>query len=300
MTSTAKTRSKKIALIAAALLLLAFGWWFSQRNIQTTDDAYIEADVSVLSPEVEGMVSKLHFTAHQRVKAGDLLVQLDDSSFKTALAAAEATLNEAGSALEEAKANADLAATDLNRAEHLASTNAGSRQSLDDARIAVRQATARIDEAQARIALATAQRDQAKLNLEHTTIRAPFDGQVGEPAVQPGTFVRTGAQLVMLVPKELHVTANFKETQISRMKVGQHATLRFDSLPGAKYIGTLSSLSPGTGSTFALLPPENATGNFTKIVQRVPVRISLPDDPSLRDKLRAGLSVEVSVDISQP
>lgn len=299
MATTSKALPKKIAIIATALLVIGFGWWLSQRNIQTTDDAYIEADISVLSPEVEGMVAGLHFTAHQNVKAGDILVQLDDGTFKNALAAAEATLTESTSALAEAEANVDQANTDLARAEHLASTNVGSRQSLDDARIALRQAAARTGEAQARIALATAQRDQARLNLEHTTIRAPFDGQVGEPAVQPGTFVRTGAQLVMLVPKELHVTANFKETQISRLKVGQHATLRFDTLPGEKYIGTVSSLSPGTGSTFALLPPENATGNFTKIVQRVPVRISLPDDPSFRDKLRAGLSVEVSVDVSQ-
>lgn len=299
MPPAAHASIKKIAIFASCLLLVGFGWWWSHRNLQTTDDAYVEADVSALSAEVEGLVDTVAFKAHQAVQKGDLLIELRSDTFKVALDIAKAGVAKAEASLDEAKASALKAQNDLARTQHLATSNVSSQQSLDDAKVAVDQAKARVEAASAGLALAIAERDRAQLDLDHTRIYAPFDGILGDSAVQAGTYVRTGAQLVMLIPKAYYVTANFKETQISKMRAGQKATLRFDSFPEKTYDGQIDSLSAGTGATFALLPPENATGNFTKIVQRVPVRISLPDDAALIGLLRAGLSVEVTVDVAQ-
>jgi membrane fusion protein (multidrug efflux system) len=299
MPISAHASIKKVALLASCLLLIGFGWWWSHRNLQATDDAYVEADVSALSAEVEGLVENVAFKAHQPVKKGDLLIELRSDYFKAALSVAEAGVAKAEANLDEAKASAQKSQNDLARTQHLATSNVSSQQSLDDAKVAVDQAKARVEAAEAGLALAIAERDHAQLDLDHTKIYAPFDGILGDSTVQAGTYVHTGSQLVMLIPQAYYVTANFKETQISKMRAGQKATLRFDSLPDKTYEGQIDSLSAGTGSTFALLPPENATGNFTKIVQRVPVRISLPQDAALMSLLRAGLSVEVTVDVAQ-
>lgn len=287
------------AFLALVLIVIIFGWWWSNRAIQTTDDAYVEADMAVLSPEVQGIIQSIDFSAHQMVKKGDILVHINQDYFKTALDAARAEREKAEASLASAEAAKTLAEINLNRVEQLANTNTSSKQSLDEARANLSQATAGVAEAKSQIELTAANEARAALDVEHCLIRAPFDGRVGESAVQPGSYIQAGMQLVALIPHERYVTANYKETQLAHLKAGQIARLKFDSFPDQEYQGTIESFSPGTGSTFALLPPENATGNFTKIVQRVPVRIRLPDNQTLKEKLSPGLSVEVSIDTSR-
>ena len=147
------------------------------------------------------------------------------------------------------------------------------------------------------LAKAHADVERARINLQDTVLRAPIDGVVGDRSARAGNYVQPGLGLLTVVPmgQGLYVTANFKETQLGRMRPGQAVTVDVDAFPDHPFRGVIDGFSPGTGAQFALLPPENATGNFTKIVQRVPVRIRLQPDPALR-RLRAGLSVEVSVD----
>ncbi|MBV8168822.1 MAG: HlyD family secretion protein, partial [Alphaproteobacteria bacterium] len=145
---------------------------------------------------------------------------------------------------------------------------------------------------------AEAAREQAQINLDYTTVTAPVDGAVGDRSARVGLYVQPGMTVMTIVPmgRDIYVVANFKETQLARMYRGQRVGLSIDAFPGPTVHGTVDSLAPGSGAVFSLLPPENATGNFTKIVQRVPVKILLDDDPVL-DRLRPGLSVIVNVDV---
>ncbi len=230
----------------------------------------------------------------------------------------QSTIRQQHAELAAKSAQASFAATDAARYHSLAQTAAGSRQdaqrtdALDvQARAAVAAADAALEAAQqqlkvfeAQIAEATAAAAQAqadlqtaRLNLEYTDIRTPIDGYVGNRAAEVGTYVTAGTYLVSVIPSSgLWVDANFKEDQLSRMVPGQAATVVTDVLPGHRFHGQLASLAPGTGGVFSVIPPENATGNFTKIVQRVPVRIRLDADDATLRMLRPGLSTTVSVD----
>ncbi len=228
-----------------------------------------------------------------------------------------------GSAIVSAQAQFDSAkAVELNavqtqnRASQLVQTNAGSRQALDDATRArataeanVSAASAGIDAAKSQLAILDAQQlaatkqldelkvalDKAKHDLEFTAIKAPFDGVVANRAVEPGQFVGAGTRLLAVVPTQLSfITANFKETQIASIHPGQRATITVDAFKGESFEGTVESLAPASGSEFSLLPPDNATGNFTKITQRLPVKITLP--PELASRMRPGLSATVTID----
>jgi membrane fusion protein (multidrug efflux system) len=341
-----RRRSGRLALAALGLgALIAAGyyahyWWTTGQFIETTDDAYVGADVTPIAPHVAGFVRQVLVTDNQRVEAGQVLVRLDQRDLRAAVNRAEAVLaaQEASLASLQAKrvqqqsaidgATADLAAKqaraafadhDEERYRALALTAAGSQQTAekalaDDAgaraAVATAQATlqaarqqlavidTQLDEAKAKVRQAEADLRIAQSNLGYTEIVAPVTGYVGDRSAQVGAYVATGTNLLAIVPaKGLWVDANFKEDQIARMKPGDSATIVADALPGRAFHGHVQSLAPATGAVFSVIPPQNATGNFTKIVQRVPVRIKLDADAAELGLVRPGLSTTVSVDL---
>ncbi len=233
-------------------------------------------------------------------------------AFQTSLVA------QASATIASAEAHLARARQDFARAEQLLEKDFVSRQKFDAAHAELREASANLKKARAeseaqkqkvgvfaarrtelaaRLAEAEAALELAEHDLDHTVIRAPVDGVVGSKGVRIGQYVRPGSQLLLLVPvDDIYVVANFKETQIARMRAGQPVDLAFDAFPDYTIEGRIESFSPASGSEFSLLPPENATGNFTKVVQRVPIKIGLPVRHSLAGYLRPGLSVEVSID----
>ncbi|MGU3287411.1 HlyD family secretion protein [Methylobacterium mesophilicum] len=336
---------KRAAFCGIALLALAGGgfygrfWWETGRFIESTDDAYVGGDVTVIASRVPGIVAKVLVRDNQRVVAGDLLIRLDDRDYRAALAKAEASVEGQDAALlnlaatrrlqeaviaqnraELAGAEAEAARTrfDVDRYRELSAKSYASEQRFqqadaDDkkATSAVAKARASLDAAERRIAVidtqsrqadaaraqAVAERDAARLNLGYTEIRAPTDGVVGNRSARAGSYATTGAGLIALVPADgLWVDANFKESQLAQMRPGQTVGIVADVLPDETFTGHVESLAPATGAQFSVLPPENATGNFTKIVQRVPVRIRLDGDGGRLGRLRPGLSVTASVD----
>jgi membrane fusion protein (multidrug efflux system) len=334
-----------VAAIGGALLLiaaLAFGWyWFTElRWLESTDDAYTQADNTIISPKVAGYISELLVTDNQVVKAGELLLRIDPRDYQAAVKQAEADVASAEAnirnvdaqiAAQQAvidQARADIAAAQANltfsqqeyaRYLELARTGAGTVQRAQQAAADAREKAATLQHNQATldqavkqtgvlktqrgVAEASLQRnraalEQAKLNLGYTAITSPIDGAVGDRSARLGQYVQPGTQLMMIVPMRtgIYVVANFKETQIRRMFRGEAADITIDTFPGVHLKGTVDSLAPGSGAQFALLPPENATGNFTKIVQRVPVKILFASDDPVLAQLRPGLSVTATVD----
>jgi membrane fusion protein (multidrug efflux system) len=336
---------KQLMLAGLALLLIAgaaYGryWWSTGRFIERTDDAYVGGNVTVLAPHVPGFVSQIRVADNQYVKAGNLLVTLDDRDYRAKLAHAEAAvqrqqatlanlhaqyelqqsmIGQAEAALASAKAAEIFAAQEASRYRALAATSYGSVQNdqktaaadrvaqaavaaAEASLAAARQKLAVLDtesaETQADLAQAEADLNTAQLDVGYTEIRSPIDGYVGDRGAQIGAYVTTGTNLLSIVPAHgLWVDANFKEDQLAGMRTGQPVTIVADVLPGRTFQGHVVSLAPATGAVFAVIPPENATGNFTKIVQRVPVRIAIADGDGTLGVLRAGLSVTASVDI---
>jgi membrane fusion protein (multidrug efflux system) len=336
---------RKLILSVVALGALAGGayyghqYWIDGRFMISTDDAYVEGDITNISPKVTGYVAKVNVLANQHVKAGDTLVTLDNGDYKIAAEQADAQI--ATQKLTLARYDAQIAAAKsavtqteaqktaleatvrgaeitLARQQDLATKKAGVRADLDNAQVAYDQAKANlagadsaIASAQANIAVVTAQRAEAESqihslqlqkakaerDLSFTILKAPFDGVVGNLAVQDGDLVSPGQRLAALVPIEnLYIEANFKETQVAGIKPGAKVKVEIDALEDHVIEGTVESISPASGSVFSLLPPENATGNFTKVIQRLPVRIALPKSVLESGHLRAGLSVVVEVD----
>ncbi|GGA40081.1 transporter [Dyella nitratireducens] len=327
-----------ILLAIAGLVALVY-WWVVGRFIQSTDDAYLQADSVTVAPKVSGYVTDVYVGDNATVKAGDALVRLDSRQYQAALDQATATVDarqadiaraQAGiqqqqAAIEQARAQLQVAQVSSKHAEDevrrygpLAKTGAESGDQLsvlisnrDQARATLAADKAALDQAQARVAdlnaqiaqaraqleAAQASAKQSQLDLQDTLIRSSLNGRVGDRTVRVGQYAQPGTRLMTVVPvQSIYLTANFKETQIGRMRAGQPATVHVDALPDADLHGVVDSFAPGTGSQFALLPPENATGNFTKIVQRVPVRIRIHTDEQTRKRLVPGLSVTVDVD----
>ena len=336
---------KKALLLAAILLsgmgvaVFAHNWWMVGRFIETTDDAYVGGDVTVIAPEVSGFIAKLAVADNQEVRAGDLLVKLDDRDYRAALAKAEAAVAiqaatltnlEATHHLQEAiisQAQAEIAATDAEtmrahddqaRYQKLVKSGAASAQNSEKADTDYKEAVAAGDKARAALTAAqrtldvietqklqtqaawqqaVAERDVAKLNLGYTELRAPINGIVGNRSAQVGAYAQTGSQLISLVPAHgLWIDANFKENQIAGMQAGSPVMVKVDLMGGKVFHGHVVSIAPATGAQFSVLPPENATGNFTKIVQRIAVRIVLDDEMAAGGQLRPGLSVTAKVD----
>jgi len=342
---TAKPRSprKPIFMGIGAIALIAGVWFAYQyitvgRFIVSTDDAYVGVHMSIISPKVSAYVVDVPIVDNQSVKAGQVLVRLDDGDYRLALDqaksklatqnaqiltfdaqinAAQAAAAQARAQLDSAKATVVKTEADFRRTSALTAKDYSTKASLD-ATIAARDSAhaqvkadeAGIQSADANIALLIAQRkqavqvakelqvavDQAARDLSFTVIRAPFDGVIGNRSVQVGDYVTPGKRLAAVVPLDkVYVDANLKETQLGPVAVGQTASVEVDALGGEALKGTVVSVAPASGSQFSLLPPENATGNFTKIVQRVPVRIAVPVSEA-KGRLRPGLSVVVGID----
>nr|WP_105385896.1 HlyD family secretion protein [Neorhizobium alkalisoli] len=338
-----KRRGYMLPIIALALLSGAgwygYNWWTDGRFLVSTDDAYVEGNLAVISPKVSGYVAKVNVVENQSVKAGDPLVTLDNGDYKLALEKAEAAIESANlaiaridaqivgaqAALEQSKAQQGAleaavrgAEITQKRASELAAKSVGTTADLDNAKIALEQARANLVAGQAAVASADANigllqaqrkeavntvrtqelaRDQAARDLSFTVLKAPYDGVIGNLAVQTGDLVSAGKRLASLVPlTELYIEANFKETQIGHLQPGSKVRVHVDAYEDQPIVGTVESIAPASGAVFSMLPPENATGNFTKVVQRVPVRISIPKEDLVREHLRAGLSVVVDVD----
>lgn len=343
---TKRLSVKQAAITGAAMLLGAgmiwygYNYWTVSRFFESTDDAYVGADVTVMAPKVSGFIADVAVTDNQVVHQGDLLIRLDDRDYRAALARAEAMVAGQQATLENLDATRRLqdaiirqtqagvtsadaetvrCRDDQLRFQTLSRTAAASVQSFQKADADFKQAVAASEKARAtldaaqqqllvidtqklqtRAALdaAVADRDTARLNLGYTELRAPFDGVVGNRSARTGAFAAVGSQLIAVVPAHgLWVDANFKENQLARMHTGEVATIYADVLPDVTFHGHVASLAPATGAQFSVLPPENATGNFTKIVQRVPVRILLDGDASALGRLRPGLSVTAEVDM---
>ncbi len=342
---TVKKRNVKPYVFGLAFILAAtagafYGhqYWTVGRFMVKTDDAYLQADITVLSPRIQGYVSQILFKENDRVKAGQPVIRLDDGDDMIAVEVAKnraATLTDtlaridaqvvaAKAAVAEARARraaVDIAVhnaqTRLDRTQGLARNAVASQASLDDALDALASAKADASGADAGIAAAEAQvgvieaqraeianqkREfalavaQAERNLDLTVLRASVDGTFTNLSVKLGDLVSPGARTAAVVPADsIYVEAFYKETQLGEIHPGAVAHVSIDALGGQTFAGHVTSVSPATGSTFSLLPPDNATGNFTKIVQRVGVRVAL-DDPSVRQQMRAGLSTVVEID----
>jgi membrane fusion protein (multidrug efflux system) len=327
-----------LALGVAGAADFGYNYLTTGRYLETTDDAYVKADSTLISPKVSGYIAQVLVGDNQPVKAGQLLARIDDRDFKTALdqahadvAASEAAVRnldaqitlqqpiiEQGTAdVAAAEANAKFAQEEQARYDGLMKTGSGTVQRAQQTDAALRASNAqwqhsrsgllaaqrKVDVLTTERAKALAQFDraraveaQAALNLSYTQIKAPVDGTVGARSLRVGQYVQAGTQLMAVVPLDaVYVVANFKETQLTHVRNGQPVEIVIDSFHGTKLRGHVDSLSPASGLEFALLPPDNATGNFTKIVQRVPVKIVL-DDHALTGLLRPGMSVEPTID----
>ena len=346
-----KKRSKVPLIILGVVVVLAIIggviYWLANRGLETTDDAQVDGDVVTMAPKVAGYVVSLNVTDNQRVKAGDLLVQIDQRDYKIAREQAAAQIDLAKAQLANAEANyetqliqapAKLAqaqaqeiSAEANAANALSESRrqtsidkrATSQQSIDSADAQSRaananvaynkaqvqvaklipqqidQARAQVDQAKAQIEQAEAQLANADLNLSYTEVRAPQDGWVTRRNVQLGSYLVAGQSLFSLVTQHSWITANFKETQLDHMRRGQHVKIEVDAYPDLKLDGHVDSIQMGSGSRFSAFPAENATGNYVKIVQRVPVKIVIDHglDPNL--PLPFGLSVEPTVDVGR-
>ncbi len=298
-------------IVVVLLLIGALSWWLIARNYETTDDAFIDTHVVHISAQIPGQVTRVYVNDNQRVRAGQPLVDIDSADETAKLDQARAQEAQAETQYDQAiateraqAAQAVSAGRDLARYRYLQHLNAAAvaQQQIDQAVAASESAAAQRDAARAQIAAALAQikviRAQiaaATVNLGYTHIVAPSDGHIAQKSVAPGSYVSPGQDMMALVPLKLWVTANFKETQLALMRVGQPVAVTVDACSGTLH-GYVDSIQRGAGQAFEILPPENATGNYVKVVQRVPVKIVLDRLPA-NCPLGPGMSVEPSVTV---
>src|SRR5881394_1995581 len=312
-----KGSRRTVFMIMGVVLLglLAIGvrrWWFGRSHV-STDNAQVDGHIVPILPKVGGYVAEVRVEENHNVKAGDTLVVLDDRDLRARLAQTEADLaallatvssrTRVGQAVAQAQGNALKATSDLARIEPLAVQQVVSEQQLDAARAAATAAQAQLASAQAalvgadaRVAAARAARDQAALQLSYTRVVAPSSGVVSKKTVELGQLVQPGQPLMTVVPlDDVWITANLKETETADVTPGDSADITVDAYKGQHFRGHVESLSPATGAKFSLLPPDNATGNFTKVVQRIPVRIRLDTPQTAAHPLRPGMSVVATI-----
>ncbi len=322
-----------VLLVAIPLVAIAGGafWWLSGGRYVSTDNAYVKAHIVQIAPEISGQVRRVLVRDHQEVRAGEPLMTIESRPFKLALDSAEAELDAARTQVEtlrgtwrevvaelaDAEARADYFKRQWQRQEELAIkgvTSASKREEAqNDARAAADRVTS-VREKLQRVLVAlngdpqmpadehhlvrdkTAARERAALDLSRTTIRAPVDGVVVNMRVQQGEQVKAAAPLfVLVVVSRPWVEANFKETELTHVRVGQKATVVLDTYPDVTWEAVVESLSPATGAEFAVLPPQNASGNWVKVVQRLPVKLRLSPQ-SGEPSLRAGMTATVRID----
>ena len=335
-------RGRPLVIGSIILILLLIGgtlWYLQRQQYESTDNAYLKADMVLIMPKVQGYVTQLKFDDNQTVHQGDVLLTIDPRDYQTKVdqASAQHKSLQAGikqleaqkqvqqARIEQAKADVqasqislNLLLKDLKRFKNLIRQGSASTQSVDKIQTQYRQTLAQLnglkasltaEQAQlqtldseitvtkARLKSAEAQWRLAKLDLANTRLLAPASGIIGRRSVQTGQLVRPGLALAYLVETgKLWIEANFKETQIADMKPGQKVEIHVDAYPDQVFHGAVQSFSPATGSEFSILPPENATGNFTKIVRRIPVKIVFDPQQDL-SRLKAGFSVVVSVKV---
>ncbi len=331
-----------VVLGAGGVLLVLYTWRLPPftSTVEVTDNAYVRGQITLVSPQLAGYVAEVAVQDFQEVKAGQILVKLDDRIYEQKLQQAKATLAGQQAALanskqkrrsdeariassqaqvDSAKAALTAAEANWNRIEPLLERGITtqkeadqSRASLDQARAALNQAQAALEVSRQELASTLVTRQSleaavlgaeaavhlAEIDLQNTRIMAPRDGQLGEVGARVGQYVSIGTQLMALVPDRVWVVANFKETQLAGMKAGQAVTFTVDALQHASLAGHIERFAPAAGSEFSVLKADNATGNFTKVAQRVPVRISVDPDQALTDRLAPGMSVVVTVDTS--
>ena len=274
--------SRRTLTLALAVPLFAaataggYLYWDYSRHFQSTDDAFIAARSFSMAPKVSGYITAVPVTDNQHVAAGEVIARIDDRDYRVALDQAKAQLARDQSLLEQAQKN-------LGRYQFLVQRNAISQQQADDQGFLVVQN-------QSTVALDQAKVDAAQLDLSHTTISAAEAGRAVSLTAAVGQFAQAGTALTIFVPDQIWVTANFKETQLDAMRPGQPVTLAIDAYPERAVRGHVASVQPGSGTAFSLLPAQNATGNYVKIVQRVPVKIVI-DDPPTDIALGPGMSV---------
>ncbi|MGC1070439.1 HlyD family secretion protein [Pantoea agglomerans] len=334
-----------LAVVVVIMLIVGFWFWFTTRNIETTDDAFTEGDAVTIAPKASGYVVKLLVKDNQRVKKGDLLVEIDPSDNRAQREQANAQLGLAVAQLHQAQAQlalskvqypaqrdqalADQAKAEANllnaqadyRRQRGVDPRATSQRNIDSASAQLRSAQAQLQSAKAQVEVASqvalqirqqetnvearqqqveqakAQLSTADLNLSYTQVRAPYDGFVTKRNVQLGTLVQAGSSLFSLVSPEIWITANFKESQLQHMNPGDKVEISVDAWPDMKLEGHVDSIQMGSGSRFSTFPSENATGNYVKIVQRVPVKIVIDKGLDPNHPLPLGLSVEPKVTV---
>ncbi|TDN62468.1 HlyD family secretion protein [Paraburkholderia sp. BL10I2N1] len=331
-----------LAVIAVLVALVAAGsyWFIVGRFVETTDDAYIGGDVTVMAPRVSGFVTDVLVKDNEHVHVNQVLIRLDARDYDARLAQANAevagakaavtelqakkslqlaTINEQSAEVRASGAELTRSASDEARYRELVKDDAVSNQVVERADADLLKARAAVDrsnaaftaaqrqlvvldaqigDAEARVATAEAAQRVAALNVEYTTIRSPIDGYVGNRTARVGLLANVGVSLLTVVPSSgLWIDANFKEDQLKKMRVGDTVDVDLDASSGRIH-GVVESLAPATGATFSVLPAENATGNFTKIVQRVPVRVHLNVSKEMERVLRPGLSATVRVHLA--
>lgn len=342
--SLPKTAKISIAVLVAALVAgSAYSYQYreSEGGAQSTDDAYVSADFTLVAPKVAGNVVEVLVDDNQPVRKGQLLARIDDRDYAVAVDAAQAELAKAnadlvrahaaiaqqGSAIKRAAATIDADAATLKfarsnaeRYRNLAADGSATQQDRQQAESQADSAQARhaadtaalsaakqqvdvlqaqLAQAEAQVARARATLAAARLNLSYTRIEAPVDGIVGQRSVRVGAYTQVGAPLLAVVPlQQAYVEANFRETQLAKMRVGQRVTIAVDMLPGTTLTGHVDSLAPASSLAFSPVAPDNATGNFTKVVQRLPVKIVLDPNQRAAHLLKVGMSVTPTVNTS--
>ncbi|EKU82537.1 MULTISPECIES: HlyD family secretion protein [Massilia] len=349
--STVPNRSRRILLSALAfgaiaivgVLIVLYAWNLPpfRSTLQSTENALVRGQVTIISPQLSGYVVEVRVQDFQHVKQGELLMRIDEriptqrlaqaraelanrqaalANFAQSQSSARATIAQNQALLASNEAQARRAQADLRRVEQLAADGSLSARELDAARATQAQASASRDQSRAAIEIARqnlrsvdvnraaleaavanaeAAVKLAEIDLANTRITAPRDGQLGQVTVRLGAFVNAGAQLTALVPDTMWVIANMKETQMANVAVGQPVTFSVDALGNARLRGHVERISPATGSEFSVIAPDNATGNFVKIAQRIPVRISIDPNQPLAARLRPGMSVVTTIDTAQ-
>ena len=329
-------------LLAAGVIVVLFAtqWdrWVGLAVRQVTDDAYVRGDITPLSAHVEGYVRRVPVDDFQRVKQGEVLVEIEDDDYRAQVAQAEADLLGARAAIENLKARkaaqhaqvaeaedaikatqADVERTRLeaSRQRTLLATTFGTRQRVEQADAEAERFAATLSRNQAELEAQRTQMavldtqeaqlraevkarqaalDLAKVNLGYTRIVAPVSGMVSERGVREGQYVHAGSQVITIVPLDnVWVLANYKETQPTHVAIGQRPEIRVDTFPGVVIAAIVDSIAPASGAQFSLLPPDNATGNFTKVVQRIPVKLRIGPGSPLAGKLRPGMSVIATI-----
>ena len=342
MTTTIGRKPWVLGTAGLVAIVVLYGLWrliFGASTVQSTNDAFVSADYTLIAPKVAGFIDEVLVQDNQPVKAGQLLARIDPQDYQTNLQATRANvataqaqlanalamLERQRSLIEQASAtvDADLAQVEfarheLQRYEHLAGQGAGTlqnsqqaknrsqiaraelaqhRAALEAARQQTRVLVAQTTAARASVQHAEALQARAELDLSHTRLVAPFDGVVGRRSVRLGAYVKPGDTVLAVVPlAQAYVVANFLEHQLTHVSPGQRVTIKVDSFPGETLQGVVDSIAPATGVTFSAIAPDNATGNFTKVAQRIAVKVTLDQGQLSAGRLRLGMSVDASID----